>query len=431
MVDLSKKHVRIVDNGLYVSFARHIAKSFGKADYYIPWQSYCPRSTDLFAGQGFDELRRVKFVLDDADDVDLWVFLDVYHADLQCYLEDHGARVWGGRRGEEMELYRWEFKKYLRSINLPVQPVEHIVGLDKLREFLRHKKDKFIKTSFVRGDFETFRHESYALSEPKLDELGHVLGPLKDGYEFVVEDDIPNAIEVGYDGFTVDGQFPNHAMMAYEVKDVGMLGATKLYTDLAKPVKTVNSALVPALKGYKYRGFVCTEIRMGVDRKPYLIDPCCRLGTPSNELLQELFDGWAETLWHGAEGELVSPKPVAKFGALAVIHSEWAVNNWQSLYYPKELDPWVKLRFHARVDGVNYTVPQPIGLPAPGVVVGVGDTLLDAISECKAHAHEVKGHQISIELDSFDDALESIVNGEKLGVHFADRLPTVEQLKKA
>lgn len=429
-IDLSKKHVRFVDNGLFVDFARKVAPAFGKADYYCPYESYCPRSNQLIIGDGFDEMERIKHVLLDCDDVDLWCFLDLYHFDLQLYLEEHGARVWGARSGEELELYRWEFKQYLKKIGLPVQKCEHVTGMDDLRELLKVSKNKFVKTSFVRGDFETFRHDEYTLSEPRLDELEHVLGPLKRDYEFVVEDEIPDAVEVGYDGFTVDGSYPAHGMVGVEVKDIGMLSAVRPYEKLPEPVRKVNAVLSETLKKYDYRGFLCTEIRWNKEKKPYLIDPCCRLGSPSNELLQELFSGWPQTLWDGAGGELTSPKPSAMFGACAVIHSEWSTENWQAIHYPKELDQFVKLRFHCKIDGVNYTAPQPVGCPAPGIVVGVGKTLLEAINQCKEHAAQIKGHGVEVTLESIDRAIDQIDKGKKLGIEFSDQpLPTAEQLR--
>lgn len=432
MSDLSKMKARVIDNGLFVGFARKIAPAFAKLEYYCPYQSYCPKSNQLAIGEGFDEMERIKFPLQNKDSVDLWIFLDMYFGDLQTDLAEQGHRVWGARGGEEMELYRWEFKEYLKEIGLPVQHCEHLIGIEPLRAHLKRVKGKYVKTSFVRGDFETFRHDTYELSQPRLDELAHVLGPLAGGYEFIVEDEISDAVEVGYDGFTVDGKFPSHAMMAYEVKDVGMIGMVKKYDDLAKPVKIVNAALESALKGHSYRGFLCTEIRYGRDTKPYLIDPCCRLGSPSNELLQELFSDWAKTLWHGSVGDLFTPPRVAgaKFAVAAVIHSEWATDNWQAIHYPKSIDQWVKLRFHCQVGGVNYTVPQPVGCPYPGVVVGVGDTILEAVDACKEHSAQVKGYGIEVSLESIGKAVKTIQEGEKMGIHFTDEVPSVAQLSR-
>ena len=430
--DLKTKTVMIIDNGLFISFARMLSKGFKKTYYACPWQSSFPRTQQILVGDGFDDIERVKFPLDKADEVDLWIFLDLYHSDLQCYLESQGARVWGARRGEELELHRWEFKQYLKRIGLPVQPMDHICGIDALKEFLKTVKNKYVKTSFVRGDFETFRHDNYELSKPRINELEHCLGPAGLNYEFIVEDEIPNAVEVGYDGFTIDGQWPSHAMQAYEVKDCGMIGCALPYEKLAAPVKEVNTKLSLALKGYNYRGFLSTEIRYTKDKKPYFIDPCCRLGTPSNELLQVLFDNWQEVLWYGAEGKLIPPRVKSKYAVMAVICSEWAVNDWQALHYPAALDDFVKLRFHTRINVKDYVAPQPVGLPDLGGVVGSGNTLLEAIAECKERACKIKGYQVKCELGAIDKALEVIREGEKMGISFGDgKLPTAEEVRKA
>jgi len=417
-MNLKDKTVCFIDHGLFVSFARHCAPAFKKAFYYNPWQSYAVRSHSLIVGTGFDEIECIKYLFHHIDEIDLFVFLDLYHSDLQCYLAEQGARVWGPRCGEELELHRWEFKEHLKRIGLPVQPCKQVIGIEELRNVLKEEKNKFIKASFTRGDMETFRHDSYELSEPHLDEIEHQLGPLKGNYEFVVESEIPNAIEVGYDGFTIDGQWPSHAMVAYEVKDVGMIGTAMMYKDLPAPVLTTNSILTPTLKGYGYRGFFCMEIRYGKDKRAYPIDPCARLGTPSNELLQVLFDGWPKTLWAGAVGNCVSPGVRKTYAVAAVIHSEHAVDGWQALHYPKEVDPFVKLRFHCRLDGVDYTVPQPVGNPYPGVVLGEGNTLDQAVAHCIDNAAKVKGFGIHVSLESINKALEVIKEGEKVGFKF-------------
>ena len=431
--NLKTKTVCVIDNGLFVAFARSLAKDFKKVYYHTPWQSAFPQSRTLSVGKGFPEIERIEYPLDRADEIDLWVFLDLYQSDLQLYLVSHGARVWGCRKGEEMEMFRWEFRNYLKDIGLPVAEADRIIGLAALRKHLQKVENKFIKTSIVRGDFETFKHVSYLLSEPRLDDLEHSLGVVKNNYEFIVESEIPDAVEVGYDGFTVDGQWPTHAMMAYEVKDVGMIGRALPYSKLAKPVLDINKALVPALKGYNYRGFLSTEIRYTKKKEPYFIDPCCRLGTPSNELLQELFDSWAETLWYGAVGEVVTPRVKFKFGVSAVIKTEWAVDNWQSLHYPRSIDDKVKLRFHTRIDDKDYIAPQVIGLPDVGYVTGVGNTLIEAIDDCKSNAEQVKGFQVQVGLEGIESALETIKKGEERGVMFlmeGEKMPTASELKK-
>lgn len=418
-MDLKNKTVCFVDNGLFVSFCRNVAPAFGRALYYKPFQSAFPRTNDLAPGRGFEELEWCEQPLLEADKIDLWVFLDLYQSGLQCFLRKHGARVWGAGRGEELELNRWEFKEKLKELGLPVQHCKHLCGIEELRSYLKSSKGtKYVKTSYVRGDFETFKSDSYAIVEPRIDELAHVLGAKKDHYEFIVEDEIPDAIEVGYDGFTIDGGFPTQAMMAYEIKDCGMIGTVKSYDKLAEPVKLVNSKTAPLFKQDNYRGFFCTEIRFTKKREAFFIDPCCRLGTPSNELLQSLFDDWAEVLWNGAEGQVFTPKVKARFGCLAMIVSEWATNDWLMVHYPKELDSSVKLRFHVRQKDRNYVVPQIIGIPDVGCVVGTGDTLEKAVKDCKEKAKEVKGFQVHVKTEAIDEGLEVIKQGESFGIKF-------------
>ena len=117
---------------------------------------------------------------------------------------------------------------------------------------------------------------------------------------------------------------------------------------------------------------------------------------------------------------------------MAVIHSEWAVGDWQTLHYPTTIDEFVKLRFHTKINGKNCVAPQIVGMPDLGGVVGSGDTLLEAIAQCKERAAQIKGFQVKVSLDSIGEAMETIKQGEKLGIKFGDGpLPSKEQVEKA
>ena len=418
-MNFKDKTVCFVDNGLFVDFCRKVGKEFGRALYHKPFQSAFVRTNDIAPGKGFDEIEWCEQPLELADEIDLWVFLDLYQSGLQRFLRSHGARVWGQHGGDELELDKWAFHQRIKSLGLPVPTMERIKGIESLRVYLKdHNGTCDVKTSFVRGDFETFKVEEYKLVEQKLDDLEHFLGAKKVDYEFLVEDEIADAVEVGYDGFTIDGQYPKMAMMAYEIKDCGMIGKVFEYANLAEPVKRVNSVMVGDFKEYGYRGFFSSEIRYTRDKKAYFIDPCCRLGSPSNELLQELFANWPQILWDGAEGVCTSPTKKATFGVLAMIYSEWAVNDWLCLRYPREIDEWVKLRFHTKKGGLDYVVPQVIGIPDVGCVVGTGETLAQAIKVCKERAELIKGYQVSVNLQSLEKAAEVIKQGEKFGIQF-------------
>lgn len=416
MDNLKNKTVMFVDNGLFPEFARVIAKDFGKAYYTSPWQSSFPTSRELRVAEGYPELERTNRPLSLADKVDLWVFLDLYHADLQAFLEKHGARVFGARWGEEMELQRIDFKEYLQKIGLPVGPYAIVNGAEELEKYLADKKNKYIKNDFARGDMETWKFKDSFLSGPRLKWLIQELGPFGEDYCFVVEDEIPG-VEIGSDGFSIDGQTPEYGAFGYEVKGLGIAVAVKSAKELPEPVKVVADKIRPALRTHKYRGFMCTEIRYGPSKKPFFIDPCCRLGSPSNEVLQMLFEGWGQTVWEGAVGKLVSPRPVAKYGVVAMVYAEQSDKVWQPLKYPKSVEQWVKLRNPYIFNRHRYSVPQREPSNIAGVV-GVGSTLKEAIDKAREHGEEVDGQLVEIGTDAFDKAEETINEGRKLGIKF-------------
>ena len=426
MGDLGDKTIMVRDYGLFATWAQKFAQDYGRVLYYCPYKSAFPRSQQYAIGTGLEGVERVTNFWDHVDETDIFFFPDVYDGDLQVALREMGKPVWGSAKGEELELMRWQTKLFLKKdLHLPVQPVERIIGVEELRQYLRDEENKYVKISLLRGDFETFHHVNYQLSEPILDEIENKLGPYKESKEFIVEDAIDDAIEVGYDGFTVDGQYPDPGMFGYEIKDVAYIGTVRPYSQLPKQVKEVNEKLSPAFASYNYRGFWSSEIRVPKDGKPYLTDPCCRAGSPPSELYQEMFSNWGEIVWGGAHGELVKPKPTGKYGVEVLIHSPWADQHWQAVYVEPDVRQWVKLRNACQVDDVLYVAPQVVGLPEIGAIVAVDDSLLGAIKKVKKYCEGVTGHQIDLNLKSIADAIGVIADAEKQGIHFSDDpLPT-------
>lgn len=435
MIDLSTKTICFIDNGLFFSFCQLIARAFKKAYYYSPYASAFVHSRVLTVGRGFPDIEKTRtpLALADSGKIDLFACFDLFHDDLQVHLAKQGHRVWGARWGEELELFRWETRQVLKDVGLPTLPAEHVVGMKALRSYLKANKDKWIKNSMNNGgraDMETWHHETYDLSEPRLDQFEYDLGALKHVYEFIVEDSYPKAVEIGFDGFCIDGQYPSVAMTAYEVKGVGMIGTLVNYPQLSAPVRTVNEKLAPIFKGYDYRGFLSTEIRWGKEKKPYLIDPCCRAGSPSNELLQCMIGNWPEIVWHGAEGKVIQPKQLYKFGAVAMAYAEQSGTNWQAVNYPKSIEQWVKMRNPTIIEGQRYAVPQGQPQNIAGIV-GAGNTLEDAIQMMVDNAKQVKGDRVTIELGSIDKAIDVIEKGREYGIDFThDRLPDAETLRE-
>ncbi len=405
---LKAKCALIYDNGVFCELAVTLAKSFGRVLYYTPWTSGMPKSNGRMIGYGLDGVECIDSPWGFYDDIDIWIFPDVYEGDLQQFLVDQGKRVWGSRLGCELEIDRPKSKEQSKKLGIDIGPYKVITGLDALRKHLKANDDQWVKISGTRGDMETFGAKTYAHVETRLDELEHNMGALKKVMEFTVEEGINDAVETGYDGYVIDGQYPKGAMTGVEVKDEAYIMKVTSYDRLPEPVRTVNDKLKPALKRYGYRGFISTEVRCTEDGKAYLIDPCCRLGSPPSELYRNLIENIAEVIWHGADGVMIEHEFKAKWGAEVLLISEWADQNWQHITFPDEIRENVKLRNFCRIEGEYYVIPQWTGSAEIGAVVAIGDTAEEAIAECKRLAEMVEGHLLDKPVDALDIALEQL-----------------------
>jgi hypothetical protein len=408
----------VIDNGIFVEFARRLSEDFGRVLYFAPWSSGYPSSRGLLIGAGDDAFERIDdfwpYVEDDS--VDIYVFPDSYEGGLQNYLASCGKRVWGCRLGAELELNRPKAKEMLERAGVPIGDYKEIVGLDALRKHLKTHEDAWIKINSTRGDMETFHSPTYEKIEPRLDELEHTLGAKKKIMRFVVEAGIPDAIEAGYDGFTIDGQFPKVGITGVEVKDKGYAGRITKYRDIPPQVQAVNAALAPHFQEYGYRGFFSSEVRISKDGKGYPIDLTARAGSPPSELYQVMVENLSEIIWYGAEGILIEPEYVDPWGAEVILHSAWADKNWAQVHIPDDVRRNVKLRNYTVIDGEYYIVPQLTGMPEIGAVVATGKTAQEAVDEVKRIAAMIDGYDLEKPVDTMDEAvadLEKILGQQK------------------
>ena len=414
----SNKTVLVYDNGIFLNFAERLADFFGKVLYFNQWKSAAPRTNVHDIGCGVDKITKIYNFWDHIDEVDLFVFPDVYDGDLQVYLESIGKRVWGSRKGEELELERWKTHQLLNSLGEPTTPTLRIKGIERLKQILKQTEDKYVKISTVRGDTETFHHSKWPTTRDKIREIEYRMGAKSLTAEFLVESPIKDAVEIGYDGWCVDGEFPSICVQGYEVKDVGYIGVVKPYKDIAKQLREKNSVLSDIFKQYGYRGFYSSEVRVQKNRS-FLLDPCCRLGSPPSEVYQMLYKNLGEIIWEGAEGNLVTPKPAGNYGVQAIIVAQWAAKNWQTIQFPKELAPFIKLKNYTTIKGDLSVMPQESELAEIGSVVAIGDTLEEAVCKCKCYAEQVDGFGFSVKLDALRSAGKYIQEGEDMGVPVA------------
>lgn len=411
------KTALIYDNGLFVELASRLARDYSKVYYYMPWKNAFPRRQQAMIGEGVEGIERILDLWDVEDEVDTWIFPDVYDGDLVQFLRNEGRAVWGIGPAEFLELDRWRTRELQHDIGVDAPKTQRVVGLKELRKALSKKENLWVKVSCFRGDMETFHHESPFVSAPFLDNLATRLGAAQEVMEFLLEEHI-EGVEVGYDGWTIDGNYPGLTSFGYEIKDLGYVGKVLPYAKLHPLLRQVNSALEPIFKEYGARGFMSTELRITKEKRAFLIDPCMRCGSPPTEGSMELWENLGEVIEAGAAGRIVDPKPKGKYFAMAMMHSSWATKHWTPVDVPADLKQWVKFRNLTVIDGKHYFVPQDVELPEIGAVVGIGDSLEEAIEQVDSVAEEIEGFQIEVHNNSFEKAMEVVEEGRELGIEF-------------
>lgn len=418
MDNLKTKTVCVVDNGLFSELARTLSRSFKKVYYTSPWISDFPSSTKTELGDGFPEYERVKDIWDIIDEVDLFVFPDLHNGNLQEYLAKQGKRVWGSRNGDELELARSEAKAYFKTLGIPQGKYEVVQGMKALRRFLKGRDDKvWVKISLTRNDTETFPVTGYEGSKNRLDKFEADLGPAAEHMEFVVEDDMPDTLDVAIDTYCIDGKYPKMACLGTEKKDEGYVACVKDWDEMPAGLTSIYEKLAPTLEKYEYRNVLSLESRMDATTT-YLADPCCRFGSPPSELQLNFFTNLAEIMWEGADGKLVEPKFAAKYGAQFIIESKWSINNPLLVEFPAKYRESIKFRYATMFGEQLWIMPQHSDTPGFASIVVFGDSLDACFAEAQQIASEIKGIGVECLTGSMDGLKKNLEEFAKFGVNF-------------
>jgi hypothetical protein len=435
MKEVSEITACVVDYGTFISLADRLSMDYKKVYYYSPNESEYRDVNECVLGDGLTReghrIERIdEFITPEIiQETDLFIFPDIGWGGTQRYLRSIGKAVWGAMGADELELYRTRFLALMKKLDLPVVPFVKIVGLTALAEHLKTVKDKWIKVNVFRENMETWHHQDWDHSQRILEKLAVKFGGVKELPVFVVQDDIETDLEVGYDGWTVDGEYPDASFQGYEKKNELYLGAKMLYKDLPEEIRVVNDALKPTLKQYGYRNFIATEIRVA-NGKSHFIDPTMRLPGQTGEQLLETCSNLPEVIWKGANGELVKPKFQYEFAVEATLHyTDDSETCWRTMRVPKEIEKWVKLYHYCMVDGV-YQFPSGKN-DELGVLLGVGNTIEAAIDHLKKNLEALKHEPVAVKLEKMADLLEEAKEAKKHGIRFTEKvIPGPEVVRK-
>jgi hypothetical protein len=300
---------------------------------------------------------------------------------------------------------------------MPRWNTKKVIGMDQLREALKIEDDVYVKISKFRGAKETFGSPNYHLVEQDLNELEHNLGIFAKTQEFIIDSKIEGQ-ECGVDIFTVDGKYPSIAEWGFEVKDEAYLATVVPYEKMPKELRYVNDMLSPEFQKYGARGFFGTEVRIAKDGRPYFIDPAIRSCFPPLESLLESFSNWGDIILHGASGEMITPKPVAKYFALARMHSESSTDTSYPIDIEEKDRQWVKMPDFTIIGKDIYVLPRRKDWDVVGTVVGRGETPQAAIDDCTKRADRISGVKLKVSTKELSYGMECIAEAKKNGVNF-------------
>lgn len=408
MNNLKDKTVIIYDNRQWVSLAERLAKEFGRVLYHSPWKDAFPQVRYSLIGTGLENVERINDFWDYVDEADLIIFPDLLDGDIQDHLINMGKKVWGSRRGDQLELNRSGLMKLQAKLKLPVIPFKEVKGMDALRSHIKSHKDQWIKTNCFRGDGETFKAPNYNFISLDLDNWDHQLGAWKTQQEFLCEEDTPDCVEIGFDGYCVDGQYPTKTMLGLEVKDLGYVCRMVDYKDIPEPVLKFNTAIAPYMKRWGYKNDISTEVRINKEKKGFMTDACCRIGSPPGELKQLMWTNYGEIMNEGANGNCIDPIAKDKYGVQLIIKCDWAKRNTLSVQFDEKYKDNIKLKSYMKLDDSYYVIPHEVGLAEIGSIVATGNTLEDACEKAEEVAEAVRASYIDIPFDALEKAQKEL-----------------------
>ena len=425
----------VVDYGSFIAIADKLSETMAKVYYYSPFEQEFQNVRDCVKGDGLDKVIRLDHILDPdvLPTIDLFIFPDIGFEGLQRHLKSLGKAVWGNMGATDLELYRDVFLGVLKEVGLPAVHSQEITGLSNLAKYLKENEHKWVKINRFRANMETWHHQDYQHSLRTLDSLAVILGGTKEHVIFVVQDDIKSDMEVGYDGWCIDGKFPPLSFQGYEKKNELYLGSALSEDELPDEIRVVNEAMAPVLANYGYRNWWATEIRIA-DGIPYFIDPTARMPGQTGEHQLESIENFADIIWQGANGVIVKPKLKWKFAAEATLHYEQQSKDigngeeWKTLHFPPKVLPWVKLYHYCILDGVYHFPPHHTD--EVGVIIGGGDSIQDAIKNLVKNLEMLKGLPLHANAIGFANLVATVKEAEEQGIPFGTKVPTPETINQ-
>lgn len=401
--------VTFYDHGLNTELAVSFATAGHDVAYFSPWDETSPKSAKALIGYGLEGVTRIEDFDKAAERSEFLVFPDTFNGARAEYWRRQGKSVWSAGYAERLEEDRAYMNGLQKSLGIATPQRQIVKGVAALDEALRKCKDKYVKVSKFRGDKETFHHEDYSRTRTQF--LGNMWRDFGDNptLEFIIEDPIPDAVEVGNDDIFQMGRYMSPGMVGYEAKDKAYLG--HVCDQPPAFMAELRDSLRMTLRSYNVQSFVSYEMRVVPGPKAYLIDPTLRCAHPVLSGMLANYMNISDVLIKGTP-----PKAASPYVAIIVIESDWADDHWTEVQFDPEWRKYVKLKRACRVEGRYFALP---GFSVVCECVGIGSTAEAAVTMAKKVVEQVKVTSAQYDCSALDDLLNSTVpKGKKLGISF-------------
>jgi len=404
---MSKMDLLVMDNGLFVSMAERMARD-ERVGYFSSYANAFPVSREFAPGTGIKGVVRVNEPIAFLAEIqpDLVVIPDLYHNDFERLCRSLPVPTFGAANGNRLETDRWFLKEFLQKHHQPVVDSVEILGIDALREFLQQNEDKYVKVSVYRGDHETEHHETWEKSEHLwFNKLAARLGPIGNQIRFVVEDPIPDAIEVGIDTFFMGGKLITPLLLGIEQKDAGYFGV--VLDELPEMLEPLFKALSGYFEEQNYRCWFSNEMRIRADGTIYMTDATCRMPSPPGGVMLEAIENFTEFVSNLANG---LPSAVPDFGdnrycAEFVFKSPQVQDGWLEVDAPAA---GFKPHNYCRMDGKLWIIPHDSGFIEFGSAIGMGEDADSAKKMAEKNAEKVKASGAYYDKQAVNEAQEQL-----------------------
>jgi len=408
--------ILVKDHGLCLEAAITLARAGHDVAYHVTPVDKHSLHDVAQMGSGFEKEGVTKVddfykTLQSKGGVDLVCFFDTHCGDEVDWLRSKGYKVFGaGAVAERLELDRWFAKRML--IELPHNKALRVQGVSNLINNLRTASPCWVKSSGFR-EIETFHHDNWTATQEQF------IAPLLQEYGtdpnlvFILEDEIDPAIEVGSDNIIINGKWPSIKPYGYEAKDSAYIGRFNS-TTLPIALQQVNLAITPSLTAAT--SFVSTEVRIVPSGHGYPVDLTIRAPHPPMAAMLEAIDGIESMLTSPANSGRYLTHVRCAYAAVLVGTSGWSEEHRCEITFPPKLRQWVKFMKAYKQGNSYYTLPSN---SFTVLVVGIGNTIDQAVKGCKALADHVHGRELTFDTSALDKIMdETIPQGKKCGIPF-------------